>query len=210
MSKFERYLTLWVALCIVVGIILGHFVPGVFHAIGAMQLAQVNLPVAVLIWLMIIPMLIKIDFGALAQVKEHWRGIGVTLFINWAVKPFSMAALGLALHRLSVPAVPSRRPDRQLHRRADSARCRSVHGNGVRLEQSVGWRAAFHTEPGCLERHHHGVRLRPDRWPVARALRDYRAMGDAAAIGRPVHRGAGHHCAGCCADECWSQAVPPR
>jgi ACR3 family arsenite transporter len=94
MSRFERFLTLWVALCIVVGITLGHFAPGAFHAIGAIQLAQVNLPVAVLIWLMIIPMLIKIDFSALAQVKEHWRGIGVTLFINWAVKPFSMAALG--------------------------------------------------------------------------------------------------------------------
>ncbi len=94
MSTFERYLTLWVALCIVVGITLGHSLSGVFHAIGAIEVAKVNLPVAVLIWLMIIPMLMKIDFGALAQVKEHWRGIGVTLFINWAIKPFSMAALG--------------------------------------------------------------------------------------------------------------------
>ena len=94
MSTFERYLTLWVALCITIGIALGHFIPGVFHAIGSMEVAQVNLPVAVLIWFMIIPMLMKIDFGALARVKEHWRGIGVTLFINWAVKPFSMALLG--------------------------------------------------------------------------------------------------------------------
>src|SRR5579864_354001 len=94
MSTFERYLTLWVGLCIGTGILLGQFVPGAFHAIGALQIAQVNMPVAVLIWLMIIPMLMKIDFAALAQVKEHWRGIGVTLFINWAVKPFSMAALG--------------------------------------------------------------------------------------------------------------------
>jgi ACR3 family arsenite transporter len=94
MSIFERYLTLWVALCIVAGIALGHLFPGLFQAIGAMEIAKVNLPVAVLIWLMIIPMLIKIDFAALQQVKEHWRGIGVTLFINWAVKPFSMAALG--------------------------------------------------------------------------------------------------------------------
>jgi ACR3 family arsenite transporter len=94
MSIFERYLTLWVALCIGVGILLGHVVPDVFHTIGAVEIAQVNLPVAVLIWLMIIPMLMKIDFGALAQVREHWRGIGVTLFINWAVKPFSMAVLG--------------------------------------------------------------------------------------------------------------------
>lgn len=94
MSTFERYLTVWVALCIVVGIALGHFLPTVFQVIGSAEIAKVNIPVAVLIWLMIVPMLIKIDFAALAQVREHWRGIGVTLFINWAVKPFSMAALG--------------------------------------------------------------------------------------------------------------------
>ena len=94
MSLFERYLTLWVALCIVVGIALGHFFPALFHAVGAAEVAHVNLPVAALIWLMIIPMLIKVDFAAIAEVRRHWRGIGVTLFINWAVKPFSMAALG--------------------------------------------------------------------------------------------------------------------
>jgi len=94
MSTFERYLTLWVALCIVAGIALGHVMPGVFQAIGGAEIAKVNLPVAVLIWLMIVPMLVKIDFAALGRVREHWRGIGVTLFINWAVKPFSMAALG--------------------------------------------------------------------------------------------------------------------
>ncbi|RPH77446.1 MAG: ACR3 family arsenite efflux transporter [Candidatus Rokuibacteriota bacterium] len=94
MSTFERYLTLWVGLCIVVGVALGHVLPGMFQAIGSAEVAQVNLPVAVLIWLMIIPMLAKIDFAALGQVREHWRGIGVTLFVNWAVKPFSMALLG--------------------------------------------------------------------------------------------------------------------
>jgi len=94
MSTFERYLTVWVALCIVAGIALGHVVPGVFHAIGAAEVARVNLPVAVLIWLMIVPMLLRIDFAALGEVTRHWRGIGVTLFVNWAVKPFSMAALG--------------------------------------------------------------------------------------------------------------------
>ena len=94
MSTFERYLTLWVALCIVTGIALGHVMPGVFQAIGSAEIARVNLPVAALIWLMIVPMLVKIDFAALGRVREHWRGIGVTLFINWAVKPFSMAALG--------------------------------------------------------------------------------------------------------------------
>ncbi|WP_296713217.1 ACR3 family arsenite efflux transporter [Rhodoblastus sp.] len=94
MSTFERYLTLWVFLCIVAGVALGHFFPGVFHLVGSAEIAKVNLPVAVLIWLMIIPMLVKIDFEALSQVAEHWRGIGVTLFINWAVKPFSMGLLG--------------------------------------------------------------------------------------------------------------------
>ncbi|MBZ0228362.1 MAG: bile acid:sodium symporter, partial [Bauldia sp.] len=94
MSTFERYLTLWVLLCIVTGVALGHFLPGVFQAIGAAEIAEVNLPMAALIWLMIIPMLVKIDFAALGKVREHWRGIGVTLFINWAVKPFSMALLG--------------------------------------------------------------------------------------------------------------------
>ncbi|PJO49097.1 arsenical-resistance protein [Ochrobactrum sp. MYb29] len=94
MSTFERYLTVWVALCIVSGVALGHFFPTVFHAIGSAEVASVNIPVAILIWLMIIPMLLKIDFSALRQVAEHWRGIGVTLFINWAVKPFSMALLG--------------------------------------------------------------------------------------------------------------------
>ncbi len=94
MSVFERYLTLWVALCIVAGIALGHAMPGVFQVIGSAEVARVNLPVAVLIWLMIVPMLVKIDFAALGAVGKHWRGIGVTLFINWAVKPFSMAALG--------------------------------------------------------------------------------------------------------------------
>jgi len=94
MSSFERYLTFWVALCIAAGVALGHFFAPVFQLIGSAQIARVNLPVAVLIWLMIVPMLVKIDFAALSQVKEHWRGIGVTLFVNWAVKPFSMAFLG--------------------------------------------------------------------------------------------------------------------
>ena len=94
MSLFERYLTLWVTLAIIVGIALGQIMPGVFAVIASAEVAKVNLPVAILIWLMIIPMLMKIDFRALSGVAKHWRGIGVTLFVNWAVKPFSMAALG--------------------------------------------------------------------------------------------------------------------
>jgi len=94
MSRFERYLTLWVALCIAVGVALGRLLPRFFEAVGSLELAKVNLPVALLVWLMIVPMLAKIDFAALGQVRKHWRGIGVTLLVNWAVKPFSMAALG--------------------------------------------------------------------------------------------------------------------
>lgn len=94
MSTFERYLTIWVFLCIAVGVALGHFMPAVFQVIGGAEIAKVNIPVAILIWLMIIPMLLKIDFRSLAQVGSYWRGIGVTLIINWAIKPFSMALLG--------------------------------------------------------------------------------------------------------------------
>ena len=94
MSNFERYLSLWVAACIVVGIALGQLLPGFFTLLGSAEIAKVNLPVAVLIWLMIIPMLMKIDFAALGQVRRYWRGISVTLLINWGIKPFSMALLG--------------------------------------------------------------------------------------------------------------------
>jgi ACR3 family arsenite transporter len=94
MNLFERHLTLWVAMCIVAGVVLGQRAPDVFQAIGRLEVAQVNLPVGLLIWVMIVPMLLKVDFGALGQVRNHWRGIGVTLFINWAIKPFSMALLG--------------------------------------------------------------------------------------------------------------------
>jgi arsenite transporter len=108
MGVFERYLTLWVALCIVAGIILGQMTPVIFHAIGAMTVAEVNLPIAVLVWLMIIPMLLKIDLAALGQVKEHWRGIAVTVVINWLVKPFSMALLGwIFISHLFRPYLPA-------------------------------------------------------------------------------------------------------
>ena len=108
MSLFERYLTLWVALCIVIGVALGHFFPTLFVAIGSAELARVNLPVAGLIWLMIIPMLLKVDFAALGQVGKHWRGIGVTLLVNWAIKPFSMALLGwLFIGALFRPYLPA-------------------------------------------------------------------------------------------------------
>lgn len=108
MSIFERYLTLWVFLCIVLGVILGQLMPTFFQAVGRLEVAQVNLPVGILIWVMIIPMLLKVNFGALGQVKQHWRGIGVTLFINWAVKPFSMAFLGwLFIRQIFSPWLPA-------------------------------------------------------------------------------------------------------
>jgi len=108
MSFFERYLTLWVFLCILLGIGLGQFFPGAFQAIGAMEIAKVNLPVGLLIWVMVIPMLIKVDFGALHEVRQHVRGIGVTLFVNWLVKPFSMAFLGwLFIRHWFAPLLPA-------------------------------------------------------------------------------------------------------
>ncbi|MBT4898337.1 MAG: arsenical-resistance protein, partial [Nitrospina sp.] len=91
---FERYLTLWVFLCILSGITLGHFFPQPFQAIGNAEIFKVNIPVAILIWVMIIPMLLKVDFKALHKVRTHWKGMAVTVFINWAIKPFSMAILG--------------------------------------------------------------------------------------------------------------------
>jgi ACR3 family arsenite transporter len=112
MSVFERYLTVWVFLCIVVGIALGQLLPGPFQAIGRMEVAKVNLPVGALIWVMIIPMLLKVDFGALHQVRRHWRGIGVTLFVNWAVKPFSMALLGwIFIRQVFAPYLPAGQGD---------------------------------------------------------------------------------------------------
>ena len=108
MSVFERFLTVWVFLCIVAGIALGQFMPGVFQAIGRMEIAQVNLPVGLLIWVMIIPMLVKVDFSALAEVRQHVKGIGVTLFVNWLVKPFSMAFLGwLFIRHWFAPLLPA-------------------------------------------------------------------------------------------------------
>ena len=112
MSLFERWLTLWVALCIVAGVALGQWWPGPFQAIGRLEVAHVNLPVGLLIWVMVIPMLLRVDFGALSQVKRHWRGIGVTLFVNWAVKPFSMALLGwIFIRHVFAPWLPAGQAD---------------------------------------------------------------------------------------------------
>jgi ACR3 family arsenite transporter len=107
-NVFERFLTLWVFLCIVVGIALGQFLPAAFQAIGSLSIAQVNLPVGLLIWVMIIPMLMKVDFGALGQIRRHVKGIGITLFVNWLVKPFSMAFLGwIFIRHVFAPWLPA-------------------------------------------------------------------------------------------------------
>ncbi|MBL8448893.1 MAG: ACR3 family arsenite efflux transporter [Dechloromonas sp.] len=112
MSVFERYLTLWVFLCIVAGIVLGQVTPGPVQAIGRLEVARVNLPVGLLIWVMIIPMLVKVDFGALHEVRQHVRGIAVTLFVNWLVKPFSMAFLAwLFVRTLFAPLLPAEQLD---------------------------------------------------------------------------------------------------
>jgi ACR3 family arsenite transporter len=112
LGVFERWLTLWVGLCIVVGIALGQLFPAPFHGLGNLTVAQVNLPIAVLVWLMIIPMLLKIDLAALGQVRAHWRGIAVTVGINWLVKPFSMALLGaLFIGWLFRPLLPAGQVD---------------------------------------------------------------------------------------------------
>jgi ACR3 family arsenite transporter len=112
MSVFERWLTVWVFLCIVAGVALGQFFPAVFQAVGRMEVAKVNLPVGLLIWVMVIPMLLKIDFGALGEVRQHWRGIGVTLFVNWAIKPFSMALLGwIFIRHVFAPYLPQGQAD---------------------------------------------------------------------------------------------------
>lgn len=108
MSVFERHLTVWVSLCIIAGIAVGQLFPALFQAIGRMEISQVNLPVGLLIWVMIIPMLMKVDFSTLNEVRQHVRGIGVTLFVNWLVKPFSMAFLGwLFIRNLFAPLLPA-------------------------------------------------------------------------------------------------------
>jgi ACR3 family arsenite transporter len=135
LGTFERYLTLWVALCIIAGIILGQLFPAPFHALGQMNVAEVNIPVAALIWLMIVPMLLKVDFGALHQVAEQWRGIAVTVGINWLIKPFSMAVLGwIFIGWLFRPWLPPSQIDSR----------RPLHGDGVRLGEPDRWRPEFH------------------------------------------------------------------
>jgi len=148
MSFFERYLTVWVLLCIVVGVALGQFLPDIFQAVGRMEIAQVNLPVGLLIWVMIIPMLVKVDFGALHEIRQHMRGIGVTLFVNWLVKPFSMAFLGwLFIRQLFAPMLPAEQLDGYIAG-FDSAGRGTLYRNGIRMESPDQRRSAVYAIAG--------------------------------------------------------------
>ena len=134
MSIFERYLSLWVLACIAVGVVLGDAYPALFEGISLLNVAQVNIPVAVLIWLMIIPMLLKVDFSKLHDMRQHWKGIGITLFINWGVKPFSMAFLAWVFIRvLFVDRLPADQIDSYISR-VDLVGGRTMHRDGFRLE----------------------------------------------------------------------------
>ena len=188
MSLFERYLTVWVALCIVTGIAAGQWLPGLFQALGRLQVAQVNLPVGLLIWVMIIPMLMKVDFGALHQVRQHWRGIGVTLFVNWAVKPFSMALLGcMFIRHVFAPYLPAAQLDSYVAGLIllAAAPCTAMVFVWSRLDR---WRPAIHAVAGGAERHHHGFRLRAAGGVAAGHLVDHRAVGHANHFGRALYR----------------------
>ena len=193
---FEKYLTVWVALCIVVGIALGHLLPGLFGVIAQAEIARVNIPVAVLIWLMIVPMLLRVDFASLAKVghllARHRRHalhqLGGQAVLDGAAR--------LAVHRLAVPAAAAGDADRFLHRRPDHPGGRALHGDGLRLVEPDTRRAEFHPVAGGAERRDHDRRLRADRRPAARPFRDHGAVGHADAVGRALHRHPGHRGAG--------------
>ena len=133
MGVFECFLTFWVALCIIVGIALGQLLPGIFHMLGKATVAQVNIPVAVLIWVMIMPMLVKIDLAAMTQVKNQWRGICVDGLRELVRQTVLDGIAWLDLHPSRIRAVAARRPDRQLYRRSDPAGCGTLHSDGVRM-----------------------------------------------------------------------------
>jgi ACR3 family arsenite transporter len=188
MSVFERYLTVWVFLCIVVGIALGQWLPGVFQAVGKMEIAKVNLPVGVLIWVMIIPMLVKVDFGALGEVRKHIKGIGVTLFVNWLVKPFSMALLGwIFIRHWFAPMLPPDQLDSYIAGLIllAAAPCTAMVFVWSRL---TGGDPLFTLSQVALERQHHGGGVCAAGGPVAGHVGHHRAVGYAADVGGVVHR----------------------
>ena len=137
MSLFERYLTVWVGLCMVVGVLLGRTLPGLTESLRGLEFgagSQINAPIAVLIWLMIVPMMMKIDFSSLAGATRKPKGLAVTLFVNWLVKPFSMFALGWLFFQVSVSASYRGGVGEAVHRRGHHPRRRPLHGDGIRVE----------------------------------------------------------------------------
>ena len=191
LGTFERYLTLWVALCIVAGIVLGRLAPAPFQMLGRMTVAEVNIPVAVLIWLMIVPMLLKVDFGALHRVAEQWRGVAVTVGINWLVKPFSMALLGwLFIGWLFRPWLPAGQIDSYIAGLIllAAAPCTAMVFVWSNLTDGE---PNFTLTPGGAQRHDHGFCLCPDRRAAARPVLDHRAMDDVVFVGGALHRRAG-------------------
>jgi hypothetical protein len=170
---FERYLTLWVAGCIVLGTALGRWLPDTFAAIGAMEVAKVNLPIALLIWLMIVPMLLKIDLGAMRQVGRHWKGMGVTLFINWVVKPFSMALFAWLFLR---HVFPRYLPIDQID---------SYVAGLILLAAAPCTAMVFVWSNLC--RRHHGGGVCSFGHALARHVRHHGAVGNTGVVGRSLH-----------------------
>ena len=151
MNVFERYLSVWVLLCIVAGVALGQLLPAAFQVVGRMEIAKVNLPVGLLIWIMIIPMLMKVDFGALHEVRQHARGIGVTLFVNWLVKPFSMAFLGwVFIRHLFAPLLPAAQIDAAFERTYRTLRNRIEAFVALPLADLQRDRGRFKAELDCI------------------------------------------------------------
>ncbi len=172
-------------LCIVAGILLGQVLPLVFQAIGQIKVAQVNLPVGLLIWVMIVPMLVKIDFGAMTRVGRQWRGIGVTLFVNWFVKPFSMALLGwVFIRHVFAPWLPAEQIDSYIAGLILLAAAPCTAMVFVWSQLCKG-RSVFHAVAGCTERRGYGRRVRAARCAAARAVVDYRAVEYAAHLRGP-------------------------
>ena len=191
MGLFERYLTLWVALCIIAGVALGQAAPGVFHWIGDATIAQVNLPVAILVWLMIVPMLLKIDPRALAEVGQHWRGIATTVGVNWLIKPFSMALLGwLFIGHLFRPLLPAGQIDSYIAGLIllAAAPCTAMVFVWSNL---VDGEPHFTLSQVALNDAIMVVAFAPIVGLLLGPVFHQRAVGHAAAVGRAVHRGAG-------------------
>ncbi len=177
MGIFERFLSLWVALAIAVGVGLGLAVPGLFQLVAGLEWARVNLVVAVLIWLMIYPMMLKVEPTCLKDVGRKPKGLALTLVVNWLVKPFTMAALGVFFFNVVFAGLVPAEDAQAVHRRDDSARRRALHGDGLRLEPSDRRRRQLHARAGLGERHHPRLRLRADRRPAARASPTCRSPG---------------------------------